>query len=375
MPEIPARLITYCTNIHPGEGWTEHFAALRQHIPAVKAAVSPQHSFPIGLRLSRRAVDELSGSENEQFVAWLRENDCFVPTINGFPYGAFHGERIKEQVYLPDWRSPERATYSMRLADLLAGWLPEGVVGSISTVPIGFKGVVGADDLPAVRQQLIGVLDHLRFLRETRGREIVLALEPEPGCMLETTEEVCRFFADLALPAELQGLLGICYDCCHQAVEFEEPSDSLARLAAAGIRIAKAQVSSALNLVAPSTQLLSRFDEPCYLHQVSVRHRDGTVRRYRDLPDALVEYGRAVDAEWRCHFHVPIFSAGSGDYGTTRFFLEEALPLLPRDLLLEVETYTFDVLPSELRCESVTDSIIREIQWLEAQLSATHGCH
>jgi hypothetical protein len=375
MPEIPGRLITYCTNIHPGEGWAEHFAALRHHIPAVKAAISPHHRFPIGLRLSRRAADELSGPANECFVSWLRDNDCFVPTINGFPYGSFHGERIKEQVYLPDWRSPERAVYTKRLADLLAGWLPEGVVGSISTVPIGFKGVVGTDDLPVVRQQLIDVLGHLGFLRDTRGREIILALEPEPGCLLETTEEVCRFFTDLPLPPGLQGLLGICYDCCHQAVQFEEPADSLARLVAAGIRIAKAQVSSALNLVAPSAELLCRFDEPCYLHQVSVRRRDGTVRRYRDLPDALVEHDNAADTEWRCHFHVPIFSAGTGDYGTTRFFLAEILPLLPPDVLLEVETYTFDVLPPELRRESVTSSIVREIQWLEAQLSATHGCH
>jgi len=372
MPQVPGRLITYCSNIHPGEGWRETFAALQQHIPAVKAAVSPNHAFPIGLRLSHRAAHELSEAENARFVHWLHEHDCFVPTLNGFPYGAFHGERVKERVYLPDWRSPERAAYTMRLADLLAGWLPEGMTGSISTVPIGFKGSVGDQDRDEVKQQIVTVLTHLQSLWREQGKQIILALEPEPGCLLETTEEVCRFFTDLDLPPELRDLLGICYDCCHQAVEFEDPAESLARLAEAGIRIAKVQVSSALDLPAPSTELLNHFDEPCYLHQVVVRARNGELFPNNDQPEARARRVAEAGEEWRCHFHVPIFVAGAGGYGTTRHFLEALLPLLPQQLLLEVETYTWDVLPPELRLASVTDSIIREIQWLEAQLSATH---
>jgi hypothetical protein len=373
--KVPGRLITYCTNIHPGEGWQEQFAALRRYVPVVKSVVSRSDPFPIGLRLSCRAAEELSDEENERLVSWLVEHDCFIPTINGFPYGAFHGERIKERVYLPDWRSPERVAYTIRLADLLVRWLPDGVVGSISSVPIGFKGTVGATDLlPVVRRQLMLVLAHLQALRETHGKEIVLALEPEPGCVLETTEEACRLFEAMALPAELKDLIGICYDCCHQAVEFEEPHDSLARLENAGIRIAKVQVSSALSLVSPSVERLARFDEPCYLHQVSVRHPDGTLHRFRDLPEAIAEHGRMLDAEWRCHFHVPIFSPGTADFGTTRSFLERMLPLLPSEPLLEVETYTFDVLPPELRLESVTDSVIREIQWLRTQVDAAYRC-
>lgn len=372
MPQVPGRLITYCSNIHPGEGWRETFAALQRHIPAVKAAVSPDRPFPIGLRLSNRAAHELTEAENAHFVHWLREHDCFVPTLNGFPYGAFHGERVKERVYLPDWRSPERAAYTMRLADLLAGWLPAGMTGSISTVPIGFKGTVGARDMGAVRQQLVAVLTHLQALRRERGKTIVLALEPEPGCLLETTEEACRFFAELDLPPEQRDLLGLCYDCCHQAVEFEDPAASLARLAEAGIRIAKVQVSSALALLAPQPEQLARFNEPRYLHQVVVRDRNGGLSRYDDLPAALAQPGERAGEEWRCHFHVPIFVADADGYGTTRFFLEQILPLLPEDRLLEVETYTWEVLPPELRRESVTDSIIREIQWLEGQLDATH---
>jgi hypothetical protein len=150
MSKIPGRLITYCSNIHPGDSWAETFTALRQHVPAVKAAVSPEQPFPIGLRLSQRAAVELTTGENRRFTDWLRENDCFVPTVNGFPYGSFHGERVKEQVYLPDWRRPERAAYTICLADLLAGWLPEGMTGSISTVPVGLKGGFSEQDLTAM---------------------------------------------------------------------------------------------------------------------------------------------------------------------------------------------------------------------------------
>lgn len=367
MPEVPGRLITYCTNVHAGESWAEVFDALTAHIPAVKAAVSPGRPFPIGLRLSSRAALELTPAENARFAAWLREHGCYVPTLNGFPYGDFHGDRVKERVYLPDWRSPERAAYSMRLADLLAGWLPEGMTGSISTVPVGFKAALGEADLPAVRRQLLAVLDHLRELERRSGRRIVLALEPEPGCRLETTEEACRFFADLGLPADLRPHLGLCYDCCHQAVQFEDPAQSLARLAAAGVPIAKVQVSSALRLVEPEQADLRPYCEPRYLHQVVVRRRDGGLHRYDDLPQALERHVKAAGDEWRCHFHVPIFSPGTGRIGTTRAFLEEILPRLPAQLLLEVETYTWEVLPPELRPGTLTESIVHELQWLQGR--------
>ena len=370
MSKIPDRLITYCSNIHPGETWEETFAALKRHVPIVKAAVAPGHMFPIGLRLSQRAAEELTASESERFTDWLRDNQSFVPTINGFPYGSFHNERIKEKVYQPDWRCSERTAYTIRLANLLADWLPEGLTGSISTVPLGFKGVVSHKDVPYLQKQLTTVLTRLKWLHLERGKEIILALEPEPGCLLETTEEVCRFFDEMACPPELRNYLGICYDCCHQAIAFEEPADSLGRLADAGIRIAKVQVSSALQWFTPDPQHAGAFDEPCYLHQVAVRHQNGSITRYADLSEAVARHQRIQGDEWRCHFHVPIFLAGTEAYGTTRGFLENLLPLLPADMLLEVETYTWDVLPADLCCGSVTDSIIREIQWLKGCMHA-----
>ena len=372
MSQVPPRLITYCSNVHAGESWSAVWAALQQHIPPIKAALSPDRPFPIGLRLSCQAADELTPADMAQFANWLAAQGCYVPSLNGFPYGEFHGARVKEQVYLPDWRSPERARYSMRLADILATWLPAGHMGSISSVPLGFKHALPECERPAVRQQLLDTLRHLHTLHHTLGKEIVLALEPEPGCLLETTDEVCQFFAWLDLPDALRPYLGVCYDCCHQAVQFENPAASLAQLQAAGIRIAKVQVSSALHLDAPTPAQLQRFDEARYLHQVVIQSAEGTLLRFDDLPEALASHPAQAGERWRCHFHLPIFLGALDDgMATTQPFIKALLTVLPAELLLEVETYTWDVLPAALRGEPLTQAIIRELQWLKEHCDAT----
>jgi len=363
-------LITYCTNIHPGEAWDTVFAALQQHIPAVKCAVSPGQAFPIGLRLSNRAAAELTVEKSMIFREWLAQNDCFVPTINGFPYGSFHGDSIKYQVYLPDWRSSERTAYTIRLANLLANLLPENVTGTISTVPIGFKSNIGSDDMEEIRRQLESALCHLRGIFEKTGKHIILSLEPEPGCMLETVDDVSRFFELFTFPESLSRHIGICYDCCHQAVEFEEPAASWNHVVSKGIRIAKVQISSAIRIAGKDAGKLKLLDEPGYLHQVVVRGRNGELDRYSDIPEAFANHGMQPGEEWRSHFHVPIYLEEACTMGTTRQFLIDLLLRLPGDVLLEVETYTWDVLPPELRSGSVTDSIIREILWLKEQLHA-----
>lgn len=356
-------MITYCTNIHPGESWKETFRNLRSHLPVVKAAVAPDDPFPVGLRLSCRAATELDERAAAGFANWLSRNGCYVPTINGFPYGAFHSSRVKERAYLPDWRRRERAGYTILLANLLDSWLPDGVRGSISTVPVGFGKRFSAEEMAAVRRNLLAALEHFDRLREKSGKEIVLSLEPEPGCMLETTGDVIGFFDRMDFPDPLRSCIGVCLDCCHKAVQFENPAETLARLAGAGVRLGKVQISSALRVRDPDRAMLERYCEPRYLHQVVIRNGEGGLSRYDDLPEALQTH-EGEGEEWRVHFHVPIFTGETESFGTTRFFIEEALPLLERDLLLEVETYTWDALPPELRSDSVTTSIIREIRWL-----------
>jgi sugar phosphate isomerase/epimerase len=283
--------LTYCTNIHPGESWPELRAVLARHLPAVKRRVSPDGPMGVGLRLS--AVAATSLAEEPEALAWLSDflarEDLYTFTINGFPYGRFHGARVKEGVYQPDWRRTERLAYTDCLADLLAGLLPEGATGSISTVPGGFRDIRGSQ--PAASQvagMLLRHVAHLSRLRERTGRTVALALEPEPMCFLETIEEAARFFEDhlfsrsaCAGLADLMGMavaaaeaavhrhLGLCYDVCHAAVEFEDAAASLARLRRSGIAIPKLQLSSALRIPQVDNDTVERlrsFEDDVYLH-------------------------------------------------------------------------------------------------------------
>jgi hypothetical protein len=257
-------VITYCTNIHPGESWDEVFSNLKTHVTTVKNAVSPHRPFPLGLRLSHRAVCEIDQEASERFLGWLEENGFFVPTINGFPYGSFHVQGIKDKVYLPDWRSSKRVEYSKGLATLLSAWLPEGITGSVSTVPVWFRGHAGREEFPLVRRNLIAVLEHIDRIKQRTGRDIILSLEPEPGCMLETADDVVSFFDAMDFPGELRTSIGICFDCCHQAVEFEAPSSFLNLLSGAEIRIGKVQISAGLRFAPSELGGLADFAEPCY---------------------------------------------------------------------------------------------------------------
>ena len=364
-------MLTYCSNIHPGEGWSDVLANIESHGRAVKAAVSPRAAFPLGLRISAQAASEIDAREAKRFRDWCAAQGFDVPTLNGFPYGRFHGAGVKEKVYLPDWRSPERVAYTIRLAELLATWLPlrgAGARGSISTVPIAFRAHWQDADRALVRRNLIGTLEALARLRDETGHEIVLSLEPEPRCLLETTDEAVAFFGGLALPASLAGLLGLCFDCCHQAVEFEDAGRALGTLRDAGIRIGKVQVSSALRAARAEFGALAPFDEPTYLHQVVARDGAGALARFDDLPAFLKLPAETLArfSECRVHFHVPIFAERAEGCGTTRFFLEQALPLLPPETPLEVETYSWNVLPEAARAGSVGESIVRELKWVLA---------
>lgn len=390
--------LTYCTNIHPGETWPEVQANLERHVVEVKRQVGADRPFGVGLRLSARAAEALSEPGTlERLKAFLRESGLYVFTINGFPYGPFHGRPVKEAVYQPDWSHEERVTYSDLLADLLVELLPDDpdLLGSVSTVPGTFKPLAATPGMvERIAANLIRHAAHLVRLREARGRTIALALEPEPCCFLETIDETVRFFEGHLFGAdavrqlvELTGLargeaegalrrhLGVCYDVCHAAVEFEDPAGSVDALRQAGIGVPKLQLSAALRIAAvgPATaDQLRPFDEPVYLHQVVARQGE-RLTRHVDLPAALAALPENRGAEWRVHFHVPIFLAELEHFSTTQPFLEEILarhrhaPISPH---LEVETYTWDVLPERYREAGVASAIARELRWVEEQLGA-----
>ncbi len=388
--------LTYCSNIHPGETWPEVFANLQRHLPAIKAEVAPAQDLGVGLRLSAIAAEALRApAAMAEFRAFLDATGLYVFTINGFPYGPFHGVRVKEQVYQPDWQHPERLAYTDLLADLLADLLPDdpGLDGSVSTVPGTFKPIAEAPGVvDEIAANLIRHVAHLVGLRERSGRTIALALEPEPYCLLETIAETIAFFeqhlfgrAAIRELCELTGLtpgaaaaalrrhLGVCYDVCHAAVEFEDPAGSLAALRRAGIAIPKLQLSAALRIAAvgPETgRQLRPFDEPVYLHQVIAR-QDGRLVRHLDLPPALATLDASAGAEWRVHFHVPIFLPELQHFSTTQDFLRQILDLHRRQPIsphLEVETYTWDVLPERYRQDGIDTAVARELTWVRDQL-------
>jgi sugar phosphate isomerase/epimerase len=336
--------LTYCTNIHPAVGWEAVLESLRAHAPALKARLSPDAPFGIGLRLSgAESSDLLQGSRLAEFKAWLDGEGLYVFTINGFPHGTFHGEPVKADVHAPDWRTEERVAYTLRLAEILGTLLPDGVDGTISTNPLSYKPWLDDDGWALATRNIVRVGDELR------GTRIALAIEPEADGALATVDELIEWWPD-----ELNAT--VCFDACHSAVAYEEPDAALDALDAAGIRVGKAQLSAALTVPGDAHEELRAFADPIYLHQVT---EAGSLRTWPDLPEALSANG---SEEWRVHFHVPIFIERYGALESTQEHLRRCIERVDT-AHLEIETYTWDVLPADLKASSV-DSIAREYEWV-----------
>lgn len=386
--------LTYCTNIHPGSNWEQTFNSLKAYVPLIKKEVSNDQAFGLGLRLSNTASEELGlGARLNEFKAWLQENDVYVFTMNGFPYGNFHDERVKDNVHAPDWTTVERLIYTQRLFTQLAELLPDGMDGGISTSPISYKHwhvsenakheafIKGAKHLSEVVRQL-----HDIELRT--GKYLHLDIEPEPDGLIENSDEFLFFFDTYLIPMAQEILaekldlsveqivttvkryITMCYDICHFSLAYEEPKATFQKLSEAGIGIGKIQVSAALKILHNEDEMdaiwesLARFDEPTYLHQVT-ELIDGKVHTYNDLPVVLKE--RKTFTELRAHFHVPIFLEQFGKLYSTQDHILKVTEHLKGNTLsnhLEIETYTWDVLPKELK-KDLSDSIVREIEWLK----------
>jgi sugar phosphate isomerase/epimerase len=366
--------LTYCTNIHPGNGWKEVFAQIRTYAPVVKRRLSPEAPFALGLRLSDEESRELrQEAALDEFAAFLQENGLYVALINGFPFGGFHRQKVKEDVFAPDWQTEERVEYTLRLIAILNRLLPRGQDGGVSTIPLSYKRW-GADPAVVTRNLLRAVDEMQRIYAETGGL-IHLDIEPEPDGMIENTAEVVRYFEDWLFPAggdAARRHVRLCFDTCHMAVEYEDFEQSINRFADAGIQIGRVQISSALRIGladgdrAQFGRDLEPFAESTYLHQVIERRENGPARQYPDLPAALSHIHEQAAAEWRIHFHVPIFVERYGEFGSTQPQIRTALEIMKRRRFsphLEIETYTWDVLPPAMK-QDLADSIVREYQWV-----------
>lgn len=374
----------YCTNIHRGETWEETFRSLRDYTLRVRERVAAGKPYGIGLRLSQAAACELRVPERmAEFKKWLEANDCYVFTINAFPYGAFHGQRVKENVFRPDWTTKERLDYTNLVIDILAELLPPGMSGSVSTLPGSHKTFgIGADELEAIFSNLKACREHIERVSEQTGQDLHLGLEPEPLGLFETSGETLKFFG-LYLDRHPQDrnffkFVGLNYDTCHLAIEFEEAKAALSRITGAGIRLSKLHFSSALKLKPTPANLdrLRGFDEPVYFHQVIAKEgTDLPLRRFKDLPDALdfaSKHPNEVGDEWRVHFHVPIHAAPSGEFETTQDHLLGAMDWLAANPTkcqhIEMETYTWEVLPEDMRSGDAVDQLVKEYDWCLDQM-------
>lgn len=389
--ENPDLHFTYCLNIHPGERLQDVVASINTHAAKVKSCVSPQSEFGLGLRLGAKAVEDISREGVEQLKDVVRRNGMYVFTVNGFPYGGFHGGRVKEDVYAPDWRDERRVTYTSSLVSILAELLPEGVDGSISTVPVAYADwVKGEDDVQLALRMLMKTVKHCVDVERETGKSVMIALEPEPDCYLQRTDDVVQFFSryvfakgpallarmcDMSIREAEQAVrryLGICFDTCHSAVQFEDPVDSVRRIASEGIGIYKVQISSAVRAVVSGgvRRKLAGFIDPVYLHQTRVRGKDGFVCSYPDLDEKVIA-GMKDGEEVRTHFHVPLWlEEVEGLGGTAGSLSVEFFQLLGSGITehIEAETYTFGILPESMAGLDVADNLVRELDWVQQRL-------
>lgn len=389
--------LTYSTLVHPGDTWEEMWSSLTTYVPKVKARFSPHAPFGVSLRLSARSAETLvnNRAERDKLKKFLADNDMYLYTVNAFPYGPFKNQIVKEQVYEPDWRSEERTRYTINVAEVLADVVPEGISPSIQSAPLGFKPrVTGPDVVASYTEHVLRVAAHLVALASRTGRTVTLALEPEPFCFLETTDETVDYFtrhlysgaaalslAKLArIPVSeahvaLRRHVGVVFDICHQAVAYENIAESLQKLVNAGIPVFKLQEAAAMRVPEVTQKIvgtLARYAKTIYLTQ-TVEKKDGKLTRFLNLEDAFKAWqANPGPREWRTHFHVPVFLESLGELGTTRFAIEDALKFHkanPLSRQLEIETYTWDVLPEHLKTGDIVDYVTRELEWVRNQLA------
>lgn len=385
--------ISYCTNVHAGRTIAEVDAGLDQYTVNVRDACG--QPLAAGLWLARSVVTELLESEQVLlgFRDRLRERELECYTLNTFPFGDFHSERVKENVYLPDWTTDERRAYTLDCATVLSALLPDNVDGTMSTVPLGGRmNHRGPDFHRECYAQLIETARGLKQLHSGTGRMVRLAIEPEPCCEISSIPELAvpifrqlrEYAADQDALDVVMEHIGLCFDVCHQAVEFENIPDSIQLLVDNDIRIHKLHISNAIELPDPANnkegrEALVRFVEPRYLHQVYAKEVDGEILNRIDLDEADVlrgegDYTKFDRAEaWRIHFHVPVNADTMGPLKTTRTELKQAIDSVA-DLdyapHLEIETYTWEVLPDGKSVDLVT-GLCQEVQGTSELLNVT----
>jgi hypothetical protein len=365
-------------------------------VPEVKKRFSPDAPMGVSLRLANASVEELLAKPEERtwLKKFLEENNLYIFTVNAFPYGPFKGEIVKERVYEPDWTTEARTKYTMHIADILAEVTSQPVEPTIQTAPLAYRPKANTPEFLAnFNENIYRVIAHLMNLEKRTGRRVKLAVEPEPYCFLETIPETVQWFNEkiysLAAAeriAKLSGeplsevfgatrrYLGVVLDICHQSVAFESIADDIDQLSQAGIPIFKLQEAAALRVDQVDAEIvteLKKYTGTIYLSQTT-ELRNGVITRYLNLEDAIAAWeSDPGPREWRTHFHVPVFLQDLGPFQTTRSGIDDALRIHARTPLsthLEIETYTWDVLPEHLKTGDITEYVVRELEYVRDEL-------
>jgi sugar phosphate isomerase/epimerase len=389
--------LTYSTLVHPADDWDQIWHSLNTYVPKVRDRFAGKNRFGVSLRLSAKSAETLvnSPAERAKLRKFLDDQNMYLYTVNAFVYGHFKGELVKEQVYEPDWRSEERTQYTMNVASIVADIAPKDVMPSIQTSPLGFKPrVTGPDVVDSYTTNVLRVAKHLVDLEQKTGVTVTLGLEPEPYCFLETTDETVNYFTNHLYAgksvekfAKMSGMpiaeamfalrkhVGIVYDICHLAVEYEDITQSLQKLVDGGVPIVKLQEAAALHIpevTKETVTALKRYAKTIYLTQ-TIEKRDGKLTKYLNVDDAFAAFEKDPGPrEWRTHIHVPVFLDDLGEFRTTRFAIADALKFhkqKPLSRHLEVETYTWDMLPDHLKTGDIVEYVCRELDWVRGQLA------
>ncbi|SDT05091.1 metabolite traffic protein EboE [Actinoplanes derwentensis] len=338
--------LSYCTNVHPAEDLPGIVAQLDAFAVPVRKRLDTD-VLGLGLWLAAPAAAELAADPRarRRLRTELDTRGLEVVTLNGFPYAAFQAPVVKHAVYRPDWTTEDRLRYTLDLARVLTDLLPDDAArGSISTLPLAWRDPWRPDQRDIAARNLDRLAAGLAEIEDQTGRPVRVGFEPEPGCVVENTTQATELLA-----AVDTGRLGICLDLAHLACAWEEPAEALHRLSQQGLPVVKVQVSAALEVADPvaARDVLQQYAEPRFLHQTRSAHGPAT----DDLDEALAA---GLPGPWRVHFHVPLHVAPAPPLASTTKVLETALHHLmaadePWCDHLDVETYTWDVLPVDRR--------------------------
>ena len=370
--------LCYSMNVFPEKDWFREESAIRKKVLELRREVTGSDSadFAIGLWFDAVTASEFHKKENlDRLKKWLSENNLYVFTFNAFPYGNFHGRSVKRKVYLPDWTSHERLEYTCTIADILAELLPPGITGSISTLPGGYRSSIRSEkQIAKIAANLFSAAEHLDEIYRKTGRKIILGIEPEPDCLWENTSEFISFYSKYSFAGSRHAgrHIGVCYDTCHQEVIMSSPGQGLRDLIGNAVPIAKIQFSAALKAQSfQSKKALAKFADKVYLHQTRVAEKGGSISRYADLPVAMEKADKS--RPWLVHFHIPVFSEKlSGGLMTAKQELEAVLEMIKSNSVscgnFEIETYTFSVLPENMREDGVVKTIVKEYDWIMGRI-------